>query len=218
MPRKSIKHKKVKGRKTHKRKGKRVGRQTQCKKAHQYVDKVKCADANWPCYDKKQRACYNIDGTVQYFNPVDDLMHGLATVTRGVFNTIDKLTTGRVRETREQAEKIHEKMQGLPFALDMNVKKQPFIPAGQQWRANRLMQDAAWYNQMIENYGDTVVEGAKKGAKKMKKCLNCGRQRQSRRRNRSGSGSRSRSRSRSRSQRRNRRRGRGTKKRVKFRR
>ena len=70
------------------------------------------------------------------------------------------------------------------------------------------MQDAAWYNQMIENYGDTVVEGAKKGAKKMAKCLNCGRQRQRR----------SRSRSRSRSQRRNRRRGRGTKKRVKFRR
>ena len=97
-------------------------------------------------------------------------------------------------------------MQGLPFALDMNVKKQPFIPAGQQWRANRLMQDAAWFNQMIENYGDTVVEGAKKGAKKMAKCLNCGRQR------------RRRSRSRSRSQRRNRSGRRGTKKRVKFKR
>ena len=212
MPRKSIKHKKGKGRKTRKRKGKRVGRQTRCKKAHQYRDKTQCVDPNWPCYDKKHRACYNIDGTVQYFNPVDDLMHGLATVTRGVFNTIDKMTTGRVRETREQAEKIHEKMQGLPFALDMNVKKQPFIPAGQQWRANRLMQDAAWYNQMAENYVDTVVEGAKKGAKKMAKCLNCGRQR--RRRNRSGR----RSRRRNRSGRRSRRHGRGTKKRVKFRR
>ena len=204
MPRKSIKHKKVKGRKTHKRKGKRVGRQTQCKKAHQYVDKVKCADANWPCYDKKYRACYNIDGTVQYFNPMDDLMYGLATVTRKIFNKIDELTTGRVRETREQAEKIHKDIQGLPFALDMNVKKQAFIPAGQQWREKRLMQDAAWYDQMAKNYVDTVVEGAKKGAKKMAKCLNCGRQRRRRSRSRSGSGSG--------------RRGRGTKKRVKFRR
>lgn len=217
MPRKSIKHKKVKRRKTHKRKGKRVGRETRCKKTRQYRDKTQCVDPNWPCYDKKQRACYNIDGTVQYFNPVDDLMHGLATVTRGVFNTIDKLTTGRVRETREQAEKIHEKMQGLPFALDMNVKKQPFIPAGQQWRANRLVQDAAWYNQMAENYVDTVVEGAKKGAKKMKKCLNCGRQR--RRRSRSGSRNRSGSQRRNRSGRRSGRHGRSTtKKRVKFRR
>lgn len=191
MPRKSIKHKKVKKRKTHKRKGNRVGRQTQCKKAHQYRDKTQCVDPNWPCYDKKQRACYNIDGTIQYFNPMDDLMHGLATVTRGVFNTIDKMTTGRVRETREQAERIHEKMQGLPFALDMNVKKQPFIPAGQQWRANRLMQDAAWYKQLAMDHKDTVIKGVKKAVKCGKRrCQRRSRSRsQSRSRSRSGSGS-----------------------------
>ena len=91
----------------------------ECKKSGHSINQRKCHN-NWPkypCYSPRDRACYNTDGTEQYFDPVSDTIDA---VTSGYLSIYDYFFNKLVErgmppsEAREIA--IRERMRDhVPF-------------------------------------------------------------------------------------------------------
>ena len=82
-----------------------------CTDHKHHINKEKCHNLwpRYPCYDPKQRACYDITGSTQLFDPVSDTLDTLASVYLHGFNTAAQLISGRDIPSDPQVEqKIRE--------------------------------------------------------------------------------------------------------------
>ena len=91
----------------------------ECKKRQHSINQRKCHNnwPNYPCYSRQDRACYNIAGTEQYFDPVSDTIDA---ITSGYLTFYDyifqKLVERGVPPTEAHEIVIRERMRDhVPF-------------------------------------------------------------------------------------------------------
>jgi hypothetical protein len=69
----------------------------QCVNQNQVLSREHCFNRwpDFPCYSRRDRACYDLAGTTQLFDPVSDMMYGVSNGYLMLFDFASRLMAGR---------------------------------------------------------------------------------------------------------------------------
>ena len=92
----------------------------QCRNPHQVLSREHCYNRwpDFPCYSRRDRACYDEAGTTQLFDPVSDMMYGASNAYLMLFDFASRLMSEREVPTDPQTDQtIRETLHdyGMPL-------------------------------------------------------------------------------------------------------